>query len=221
MQRLPRPDQQQYDRCVAIWAAKEMTPEEEAFFDGFDLSAELFGEEGALGLRSAVCDVLLPPLYDDILFRSVPPYSVGSRFTVVRGGRYGVVRSSGADEPVQLVPAIYTYIGRPNAHAHFCADGKWGVLDTRTGEHLIPAEYDSIDDHNGLMFMNSMATLRKDGRYGVMDTSLRVSQIIFDEVDAEFEQPVKVRIADRWGYVCADGGFTEDVELAAWHCDLL
>jgi hypothetical protein len=39
MQRLPRPDRQQYDRCVAIWAAKEMTPEEEAFFDGFDLSA--------------------------------------------------------------------------------------------------------------------------------------------------------------------------------------
>jgi hypothetical protein len=221
MQRLPRPDLQQYDRCVAIWAAKEMTPEEEAFFDGFDLSAELFGEEGAFGLRSAIGDVLLPPLYDEIFFSSVPPYTVGSRFTVVSNGRYGVVRANGANEPIELVPAIYTYIGRANAHAHFCADGKWGVLDTRTGEHLIPAEYDSIADHDGLMFSNSFAVLTKDGKYGVMDISLCVSQVIFDEVTTEFLQPVKVRIADRWGYIDADGGFTEDEERATWRCDML
>jgi hypothetical protein len=51
--------------------------------------------------------------------------------------------------------------------------------------------------------------MREDGEH---------TEAIYDEVETEFDQAVKVRIGESWGYINEDGMITEDADEAYYWC---
>lgn len=101
------------------------------------------------------------------------------------------------------------YISYPNRIAGCLKDGKWGYLDTLENEFIIPLTCDKIFIDNGFVFCNGIVTFEINGRWGVIRSDGECTDAIFDEVDVELDQAVKVRIGDVWGYVNEDGQSTE------------
>ena len=186
------------------------------FMNSIDWSPELFEENGKCGLKTALGEMILPPVYDDMSL----PYEVnkGDRIVALKDGKCGIVIAD--TKGTWLIKPEFDYIGYPNTLTHVCKDGKWGVLNIATGEYLIPLECDKVFSEGGYLFVNGIGTFEKDGKIGVITQYGAFTQPIFDEVEFDDEAPVKVKFNGEWGYINEENQFTKDEEEACYFYEM-
>ena len=70
---------------------------------------------------------------------------------------------------VYVVKYTYERYGKNKNATRVIRNDKWGIVDTRNGEVLLNIEYDLIDE-----FYNDLAVIKKDDKYGIIDTKFNV-----------------------------------------------
>jgi hypothetical protein len=183
------------------------------FYNKFELSNEIYEENSKYGLCNCIGEILVLPLFDDFMLLSSKPLAPGNKVVAKQNGLWGIVQLDGELGEWVVAPE-YDYISYPNRIAGCLKDGKWGYLDTLENKFIIPLSCDRISLEGGFVFCNGIGTFEINGRWGVIRTDGEYTEAIFDEVEEEFDQAVKVRIGDVWGYVNEDGQFIEDADEA-------
>lgn len=188
------------------------------FMNAFDWSAEIFMMDEKCGLNNALGEMVLPPVFEDMKLRSNTDVSRGDWIVARQNGKWGVVLADVVG--TWLIQPEYDFIGYPNNLTHVCKDGKWGVLDLSKGEYLIPLVCDMVHDDHGFMFINGIGTYEKDGKTGVIGHDGNFTEPIFEEVENEFEVPVKVKYNGQWGFINEDNKFTMDEDEACYFYEM-
>jgi hypothetical protein len=187
------------------------------FYNTYDLENQVYEENGKFGLVNCLDELLLLPLFDNFMLLSSKPLVPGHKVVSQQNGLWGIVKLDGGLGEC-IVEPIYEYISYPNTIVACYKNKKWGILNTTTNEFIIPMICDHISLENGFIFCNGIGTFEIDGKCGVMRDVGEHTEAIFDEVELDFDQVVKVRIGEVWGYINAGGKFTEDSDEAYYWC---
>ena len=175
---------------------------------------ETFTENGLKGIRTEEGTILLPALFDDILETSL--LQAGDLLAVKQNGLWGIARADG--EGTWVHQPHFDYVGFVSNLTPVRKDGKWGVLNVETASYLIPLECDAVYLWAGHLFLNNTGTYIKDGKYGVIRPDGHFTAPIFEDVEAEYETLLKVKLEGVWGYLDANDQFTTDEDAAFWGC---
>ncbi len=187
------------------------------FMNSIDWSAEIFSVDDKHGLKTALGEVILPPIFEDIHVLTFTDYSKGKLVTAAINGKYGVVRADGVG--TWIIEPKFDYIGIPNSLTQVYIDNKWGVIKVPSGEYLIPPDCDSVSGSNGFLFVNDLAIYEKEGKTGVITSNGHFTAPEFDEVEWWDDGAVKVKINDEWGYIDENDTFTTDEDEAYYSCN--
>jgi hypothetical protein len=208
--KLPRPTPADYLKRKEI----EKT-DQDAWVDimnSFDWSHELTKAGELVGLKTALGEVLLPPLFENFTMMTKQELKKGDRVVTQQGGKWGVILADGTG--TWLAKPEYDYIGYPNDITHVRRNGKWGVLDLRKGEFLIEPECEMVYDNSGFLFCNRIGFYKKDGKYGVLADWGAHTEPVFEKVEMEPDGYVKVKFNGEWGFIGEDNKFTSDEKEA-------
>lgn len=216
--KLPRPTAADYLKREELENTRLGSNEHLQFLNSLDWSPELFEESGKNGLKNAMGEVIVPPLFEDFMTLGNHEIDKGEPVSTQANGKWGVVLADG--KGTWLVEPEYDYIGYPNRLTHVLKEGKWGVLDIATNEFIVPLECDKVVDHDGFLFMNDIGIFMKDGKYGLVTPEGRVTRAIFDDIVDDCEGWVEVQYNGEWGYINEQGEFTDDMEQAFYAYDL-
>lgn len=181
--------------------------------NSYDWSCEVFEENGKYGLKSCVGKVLLPAKFDNFKALANVHVNEGQKMVAMQDGKYGILRADGIGK--WIVAPEFDEIGYPNIITSVYKDGKWGVINTSSGELIIPAELDLIYGGNDFIFNNGMAYFEKDGKVGVMNEDVEFTEAIFDEAEPDEHGVIVVKLNGKEGFIDENGQFTED-EDEAW-----
>ena len=185
----------------------------------FDWSHELTKEGELYGLKNALGEVLLPPLFENFTMMTKQELKIGDRVVTQLGGKWGVIIADG--KGTWLIKPEYDYIGYPNDVTHVCKDGKWGVMDISKGEYLVRPECEEIPAWNGFMFMNRIGFYKKDGKWGVITDWGVLTAPIFEDYGGDTDDgQVEVQYQGQWGYINEKNEFTNDEDDAYYHYQL-
>ncbi len=213
--KLPRPTQADYEKRLQLEKNNDMSDEYLNWLNSFDWSAEIFEENGKHGLKSALGEVLLPAAFDDFMMLTSALVYQGDLVVTQQNGLWGVIVADG--KGTWLVEPQYNYIGYPNTLTNVCKDKKWGVLNILTGEFLIPLECDMVHAHSGFMFINGIGSYEKDGKTGIIREDGAFTEAIFEDVDIDSEDLVRVKLNGEWGFINEQGAFTTDEDDDVWY----
>ena len=183
-----------------------------------DWSCEVFEENGKYGLKSCIGKVLLPAKFDDFKALANVHIKEGQKIVAMLDGKFGILRADGVGE--WIVSPEFNEIGYPNSITSVFKGDKWGVLNTETGEYIIPAELDLIYGGTSFMFTNGMAYFEKDGKVGVMNDVGEFTQAIFDEAEPNEHGVIVIKFNGKEGFIDKNGHYTED-EDDAWFMEEL
>ena len=196
----------------------EVDDEYMEFLNRFEWGGELYMDGELCGLKNALGEVLLAPVFEDMKLLSQHDIEKGDRIVAQQNSKWGVVLADGVG--TWLVQPEYDTIGYPNSLTYVCKNGKWGVLNLATFEFLIPLECDKIYADNGFMFINGVGVYEKDDRKGIVSSSGEFTGAIFDDVDCEPDEHVKVLLNGEWGYINEGNEFTSDLEEAYYFSEM-
>ena len=192
----------------------ELVFEQLDFLNSIDWGGELFMDGGKCGLKNALGEIMLAPVFEDMKLLTQHDVNKGDRIVARQNGKWGVVLADGAG--TWLVQPEYDAIGYPNNLTYVCKDGKWGVIDLSRQEFLIPPECDKIFADNGFMFINGIGFYEKGGKTGVVTASGEFTEAIFEDVESEPDEYVKVKLNGEWGFINENNQFTAEEE-EAWY----
>ncbi len=212
--RLPRPTQADYEKLLQLEQNDDSDDEYLDWHNRFDWSAEVFEENGKHGLKSALGELLLPAVYDDFMMLTSESLNKGDLVVTQQDGLWGVIVADG--KGTWLVEPIYNYIGYPNPITNVCKGKKWGVLNIVTGEFVIPLECDMVHAHSGFMFMAGIGSYEKDGKIGIVREDGSFTDAIFEDVNIDLEDLVRVKLDGQWGFINEQGAFTTDEDDDVW-----
>jgi hypothetical protein len=183
------------------------------FVNSYDWTAVMFYKYKKCGIKSATGKVLVPALYDEILYI---PHWVNEQSYVAAclQNKWGIVKADGKNTTVTLFE--YDNINPIQGNMAVVRKGdKWGYIDVN-GLLSTPLHFDYIYDFGEYTFVNGISIFRKDGLYGVTD-GVEFSKPVFDEIDViELDGYVSGIFNSKHGYINKDGEFTEDQEEAYW-----
>jgi hypothetical protein len=208
--KLPRPTPADYLKRKEIEKA-----DQDAWVDimnSFDWSHELTKDGELVGLKTALGEVLLPPVFENFKMMTKQELKKGERVVTQQGGKWGVIIADGTG--TWLIKPEYDYIGYPNDITHVCKSDKWGVIDLLKGEFLIEPECEMVYDNSGFLFCNRIGFNKKDGKYGVLADWGAHTAPVFEEVEMEPDGYVKVKYNWEWGFVGEDNKFTAEEDEA-------
>ena len=216
---LPKPTLADYAKRDAYNEAYEKWSSDEylEFMNSIDWSAEIFTVDDKHGLKTALGEVILPPIFEDIHVFTFIDYNKGKLVTAAVNGKYGVVKADGVG--TWIIEPNFDYIGIPNSLTHVYINNKWGVIKLPSGEYLIPPECDSVSRNNGFLFVNDVAIYEKDGKTGVITSDGHFSAPEFDEVEWWDDGAVKVKLNGEWGYIDENDQFTTNEDEAYYSCN--
>lgn len=187
-------------------------------WNSFDWSPELIVEGDKCGLKNAFGEMILPVEFEDVKLLSSTLVETGGRVVAMQDGKWGVVL---ADlKGTWLIKPEFEYIGFPNNITHVRKGGLWGVMDISKGVYLIAPECEHVDDSNGFMFVNGMASYKKDGLWGVICADGSFTEAAFEDVELEPEEWVKVKYKGEWGYIDENTQFTLYEDEAYYTMDM-
>lgn len=186
--------------------------------NSYDWSCEVFEENGKYGLKSCIGKVLLPAKFDNFKALANVHVNEGQKMVAMQDGKYGILLADGVGE--WIVAPEFDEIGYPNIITSVYKDGKWGVINTSSGEFIIPAELDLLYGGNDFIFNNGMAYFEKDGKVGVMNENGEFTQAIFDEAEPNEHGVITVTLNGKEGFIDEKGQFTQD-EDEAWFMEEL
>jgi len=187
------------------------------FMNSIDWSAEIFTVDDKHGLKTALGEVILPPIFEDIHVYKFIEYNKDKLVTAAINGKYGVVEADGVG--TWVIEPKFDYIGIPNSLTHVYINNKWGVIKVPSGEYLIPPVCDSISRDNGFLFVNDIAIYEKDGKTGVITSNGHFTDPQFDEVEWWDDGAVKVKLKGEWGYIDENDQFTTDEDESYYSCN--
>ena len=208
---LPRPTQEEYEEYKQLESEGRLDELIE-LHNQYDWSAEVFEENGFYGLKSCLGELLIPAKFQDFKLLSAENVSRGNKVVAYDNFKLGIIRADGFGD--WLVKPEYDAIGYPNALTSVRINDKWGVLDTNTGELVLPVVYDKIYNGNSFMFMNGIAYLVKNEKYAVMNIYGEYTEAIFDDAVPNENGTIEVTIAGLEGYIDKNGQFTTDIDEA-------
>jgi len=197
----------------------ELVFEQLDFLNSIDWGGELFLDGELCGLKNALGEVMLAPVFENMKLLSQKDIKKDDWIVAMQNGKWGVVLADGIG--TWLVQPEYDTIGYPNNLTYVCKDGKWGVIELSTQELIIPLECDKIFADNGFMFINGIGYYEKDGKTGVITTSGIFTGAIFDEADGDPDGFVKVKFNGEWGFINEDNKFTTDEDEAYYYSDTM
>jgi hypothetical protein len=180
--------------------------------NSYDWSDEVFEENGKFGLKSSLGEILLPPKFDDFKTLSGRGMTKGQRLVAYLDGKCGIALADGNGE--WLVQPIYDEISFPNSIVAVLKGDKWGVMNTSSGELIIPLELDHVYGGSGFMFVNGMAYFKRDGKCGVMNDRGEFTEAIFEEAEPNDCGEIVVKFNGEEGYIDKNGNFTTENEEA-------
>ena len=64
------------------------------------------------------------------------------------------------------------------------------------------------------MFVNGVCSFKKNGLWGVMVADGSSTDAVFEDIDMEPDEWVKVKLNGEWGFIDEDNQFTLDEEAA-------
>lgn len=187
--------------------------------NNYDWSTELFSEKGKYGLKKWDGTLLLPAAFDNFRMMSSYDHQLGDRVVAMIGDKEGVAVMDGQNWRWMLEPE-FDHVSYPNSLVGVKKGDKWGILDLRTGQYLVPPDCDVVYLNSGFLFCNGIGIYQKGDKYGVIDNSGTCTPVLFDEVSDDIEGKVRVRIGEQWGFINEEGQFEEDEELAYFVWDL-
>ena len=222
-EKLPKPTPADYEKRVANnrLFTEGTNPDQDLinleFLDSIDWSAEIFEQDGKYGVKTALGEMVLPPVFDNFWGLTSSEIKKGDRVVAVQNGKCGVAIADGTY--TWLVKPEYDFIGYPNQITHVKKDGKWGLLDIINGKFLISLECDSIDDYMGFPFSNGIGFYEKGGKTGVITQFGTFTEPIFEEVEKDSDGDVKVKFNGQWGFINEGNEFTLDENEAYYSYD--
>jgi len=216
-EKLPRPAADDYLR------RKELEKKDpDAWVDmmnSFDWSHELIKDGDLVGIRSALGEDLLPPIFENFKLMTNQEVNFGDRVVARHEGKWGVMIANG--KGFWRIRPEFDYIGYPNDLTHVLKDGKWGVFDLVNGDYLIKPECEEIPEWNGFMFMNRIGFYKKDGKWGVVTDWGTFTKPIFEEYGGDTDDgQVEVMYQGKWGYINEKNEFTLDEDEAYYYYHL-
>lgn len=221
--KLPRPGPAEYAKRAELerrlqdsWSEK-INSEYMGFMNAFDWDTDVIMRKGRYGLKTALGEIILPPLFENLKLLSsrrgkAGELKKGDRVVACMNGKWGVLAADG--KGTWIIEPEYDYIGFPNNITHFLKDGKWSVIKIPTRECLVK-DCDEVPAWNGFMFMNRVGTYKKNGKWGVIMDWGAMTKPVFDEVGGDTDDgPVEVKYKGKKGYINKKNEFTEDEEDA-------
>jgi|GEM_PF-5162791 len=190
-----------------------LTDEYLDFVNSYDWTAVMFYKYKKIGIKSATGKILVPALYDDILF--IPHWvNEQSYIAACLQGKWGIVKCDGKNTTVSSFE--YDNINPIQGNMAVVRKGtKWGYIDVN-GILSTPLHYDYIYDFGEYTFVNGISIFRKDGLYGVTD-GVEFSKPVFDEIDIiQIDEFITGVYNGRQGFINKEGEFTEEQEDAYW-----
>jgi hypothetical protein len=223
--KLPKPSPSDYERRAEYdrmfekgSVSDELNSEYLELMNSFDWGADLVHDGDKVGLRTALGEILVLPVYEDFQMLTMHELKKGSRVVASQNGKWGVLICDGAGS--WLIEPGFDYIGYPNNFTHVCKDGKWGVIDLSKKEYLIAPECEMVYGDSGFMFINRIGFYKKDGKYGVVGDWGAFTEPVFEDYDGEPDGSVRVKFNGEWGFVGEDNKFTSDDEEAYYFFSL-
>ena len=187
----------------------------QAFENEYDIFTQVFTENGKMGVKDALGEVLVPAEYDEIGC-TFADYCRGFAVPVVRDGKMALVSPDG--KGTLKTGFDYDHIVFDDCYYVLVKDGKRG-LATGGGDVIIPAEMDEIYTP-----FNDLAAFTKDKKFGfAMIGYDLITEPVYESYDivgeSDYLQVVKDGVT---GYIDESGEFTTDEDERFFHaaCDL-
>ena len=221
--KLPRPGpaeylkRDEYNRQMDKNRSGKLDNEYLNFLNSWDWDTDVIRKGGKYGLRTALGEIILPPLFENLKLLSsrrgkAGELKKGDWVVAMKDGRWGVVEADGKGK--WLIEPEYDYIGFPNNITHFLKDGKWSVMKISTRECLVK-DCDEVTTWNGFMFMNRVGTYKKKGKWGVIMDWGGMTKPLFDDVSGDTDDgPVEVKYDGKNGFINEKNEFTEEEDEA-------
>lgn len=119
-------------------------------------------KNGKWGVVDQYGDETIPPIYDDLRFRSST-----QEIMVVKDGKWGIATSNGGE----VIPLEYEDVDITDEHYLARKDGKWAVFYKKTGQQISKFEYDSYKRG-----YSTLHVLKGDTKYIVLDEKIKKSK---------------------------------------------
>ena len=176
--------------------------------DNNDLFDKDFVEDGKVGLKDVLGNILIPPIYSGfsevysyIIKRGEPvaAFNENMKLGLVTTGGNGTPITSFEYDLLMMLPFSPYYLCGKKIDDNMLV----GVLD-KNGDEIIPCTMDKVYG-----FVNDSIIFKKGDKYGYWSIYSCCSEPIYDEIDIDEECNVWVKIGDKSGYLDID----EDIWL--------
>jgi len=165
-----------------------------------DSGAEVFEQDGLLGLKDSNGNVLVSSIYQDIYQFTDEGIAV-----VQKEGLYGYLKNNGQEIiPCRYNDACDAFLVNGKLYGEVLHDGKWGVLGIESDQWSIPAAHDEQEKLFGGLF-----NVKKNEHYHVLN--LQNEQVIVQDsvYPFKFEYPdlivTKDKETKKWRYYNLSG----------------
>ena len=192
---------------------KEIGAKVSALREHYDFSFEYFEENGKVGIKDYCGDVIVPALYDAPYATNAPDDNLFPAITypMIKDGKVGIVSLRNGRE---LTPFIYDteLVFTPGCYI-LCKDKRYGLF-SEGGEMVLDTVAESYEEDDLLHIF------RKDGHY-IFVYHLGHNRYVASDICEEYEEDAtedyqRVCREGRWGYLDAEGHFTENEDEAVF-----
>ena len=177
-----------------------------SFMEEYDTMCSLFEENGCVGVKDILGEVLVPAMFDDItvVFSDVNRYFA---LPVIKNGKYGLVKPDG--KGTMAAGCIYDNIHFEGGCHYLAKDGKQGMYDVY-GNEVVPVMVDKVFEP-----WNDLIVFESDGKFGfAMFGSGVVTKVEYDAYEMDANEDLVVTLNGKKGYLDEAGKFTEDPDEA-------
>jgi hypothetical protein len=177
-----------------------------SFMEEYDTMCSLFEENGCVGVKDILGEVLVPAMFDDItvVFSDVNRYFA---LPVIKNGKYGLVKPDG--KGTMAAGCIYDNIHFEGGCHYLAKDGKQGMYDAY-GNEVVPVMVDKVFEP-----WNDLIVFESDGKFGfAMFGSGVVTKAEYDAYEMDANEDLVVTLNGKKGYLDEAGKFTEDTDEA-------
>jgi hypothetical protein len=184
----------------------------------FDWSSEVTENNGKYGLKNCLGVQVVPNNFEDFKLLDVQFLHEDSCVVSQYDGKWGLLKTDGSGE--WILPAEYDCISFPFNLIALQKGDKHGVMNLSTKEFVVPLEQDLVHTPGGFLFENGIAFFEKNGKTGILKDNGYKTEAIFDEVDFDSSEEVKVMFNGVWGYADENGEFTRDINENFYYTDI-
>lgn len=201
----------EFDNCESddLDLKNKLYNKAQKYRDQYDWSSVVFEENGKEGLKTVFGDVVVPAVYEQIVYFPYYFYLTSLAIVAKKNGRLGLLK---LNDDMSEVAEITGFEFDAAFHIEFTEfvavrkedTGKWGLVDMK-GNMLVPTEMDVIynDAANGCIFVD------KDGKSGVYDyVNEAFAYPEYESIDGMGEGGnLRFTKDGQEGYVTTDGQF--------------